>query len=117
MSSDKQPKRMTVKQIKHYTGKRVNSVKWQIPDGYERCAMTGKMYPDTLLEVSFPHTLFDRDMLLSNHIYVEDAEWLSQEGFELILMKLEQIGVDFYAVLDAEFDRILSIRSSHFLAA
>lgn len=108
---------MTAKQIAHLTGKRINLNKWHLPEEYELCELTGKMLPMSELEISFPHHLFDRDMLIENGIYVEDAAWLSEEGYGIILTTLENIGVDYWAVIDEYMTQICVNRQPRFFEA
>lgn len=76
-----------------FIGKRVDPSRWTIPAGYDRCEMTGKLYPHNQLEHTFRHWVFNRDFLAENGIYVEDAAWLSAEGYDLIMTKLDDLGV------------------------
>jgi hypothetical protein len=108
---------MTEAQAKHYTGKRVDLMKWQLPEGYETCELTGKLYPQSELEISFPHYLFDKKMLIANGIYVEDASWLSEEGYGIILTKLENIGVDYWQVIDDYLTEICVNRQPNYFEA
>lgn len=77
---------------------------WNIPDGYAICAMTGKFDRFENLSVTFPHHLFDRDFLKANGIYVEDADWLSAEGYDEIIDVLDRLGMlgAFYEALENE---------------
>lgn len=90
-------KTMTAKQIAHFIGKRVNSVTWQIPEGYALCAITGKFYATKDLEISFPHCNFTNEQLalLGRHGagWCEDAEWLSEEGFNQIMDRVRACGL------------------------
>lgn len=110
-------KHMTPGQIKHLTGKRVDLNKWHLPEGYWTCELTGKLYPEAQLECSFPHYLFDRDMLVANRIYVEDAAWLSNEGYEIILTKLKNIGVDYWKIIDDYLTEICANRQPNYFEA
>jgi hypothetical protein len=110
-------KHMTTGQIKHLTGKRIDLNKWYLPEGYEVCEITGKMHPVSELETSFPHYLFDREMLVTNRIYVEDAAWLSEEGYGIVLTKLGNIGVDYWQVIDDYMTEICANRQPNYFEA
>jgi hypothetical protein len=75
-----------------FEGKRIDTTKWVIPTGWRICRMTGKLLREDDLGVTFRHYLFDKSLLLANGCYVEDADWLSEEGFDLIMTKLEAAG-------------------------
>jgi hypothetical protein len=75
-----------------FEGKKVTVGKWIIPDGWAVCAMTGELYREADCLISFPHYRFDRQFLLDNDIYVEDAEWLSEKGYYQIVDVLERLG-------------------------
>ncbi len=90
-------KAMTPAQIAYYTGKRVDSTKWIIPEGYGFCAITGKMLPESELLVTFAHHHFTREQraLLGawGVGWCEDADWLSEEGYEVIMSRVEACGL------------------------
>ena len=94
----------TIHSIGAFTGKRIDPTKWTIPTGYERCEITGKLLPESELEITFQHYLFDKAFLTVNGIYCEDAAWLSQEGFDHILGTLDRLGV--YDAYRAAFDHL-----------
>lgn len=75
-----------------WIGKKVNPNKWQIPEGYQLCAKTGKMYAETSLWITFAHWFFDRSWLIEKGIMVEDAAWLSEEGYDEIMDVLKREG-------------------------
>lgn len=83
----------TIHAIGAFTGKRIDPTKWEIPSGYERCEITGKLHPESELEITFQHYLFDKAFLIATGIYCEDAAWLSEEGFDFILGTLDTLGV------------------------
>ena len=83
----------TIHSIGAFTGKRIDTTKWTIPAGYERCEITGKLLPESELEITFQHYLFDKAFLTSNGIYCEAAAWLSQEGYDFILGVLDDCDV------------------------
>jgi hypothetical protein len=89
-------KTMTPAQIAYYTGKRVDSVKWNIPDWYAKCSVTGKMYPEDAFTVSFPHMAFTDGQLKAlgpwGAGWVEHADWLSEEGYEILMRRVEALG-------------------------
>lgn len=91
-------KTMTAKQIAHFTGKRVDSVKWNIPDWYAQCSVTGKMYPEDAFTVSFPHMAFTQEQLKAlgpwGAGWVEHADWLSEEGYEILMRRVEALGYE-----------------------
>lgn len=98
-----QNQKRTMHHPESFTGKRIDSTKWIIPAGYERCEMTGKLFAERdLLDYSFAHYFFDRDFLIENRIYCEAAAWLSEEGYYLIIDTLDRLGVlaDYYAAWD-----------------
>jgi hypothetical protein len=87
----------TIRHPEAFVGKVVNANKWNIPEGYAQCAMTYKLFPYNQLEVTFDHTKFEKAFLISNHIYVECAEWLSEEGYFEIMGVLQKVGkYDYY---------------------
>lgn len=90
-------KAMTPVQARYLTGKRVDSMKWIIPDGYGFCAITGKMLPESELLVTFAHHHFTREQrsLLGawGVGWCEDADWLSEEGYEVIMTRVEVCGL------------------------
>jgi hypothetical protein len=89
-------KTMTQAQIAYLTGKRVDSNKWIIPDWHAKCAVTGKMYPEDAFAISFPHHAFTREQL--NDLggwgvgWVEDADWLSEEGYDILMARVDALG-------------------------
>lgn len=77
-----------------FVGKRIDMyTAWNIPDGYAVCAMTGKFDRCENLSVTFPHYLFDKTFLKTHGIYVEDADWLSAEGYDEIIDVLDRLGM------------------------
>ena len=74
-------KKHTIKTPSKWIGKKVDTNKWSIPQGYHLCAKTGKLFAEDDLLVTFAHWLFDRSWLVAKGIMVEDADWLSEEGF------------------------------------
>lgn len=95
-----------------FIGKRIDSTKWIIPDGYWRCEMTGKLYAEAdLINYSFAHYFFSRHFLIANGIYCEAAAWLSEEGYDIIMGKLDNLGVldAYYAAWD-HYDDIINGR-------
>lgn len=88
-----QPTKRTIRNIDAFIGKRISSVHWVIPPGYATCEITGKLHPESALEVTFQHYLFDKEFLVTNHIYCEDAAWLSAEGYDFIIATLDRLGV------------------------
>lgn len=89
----------TIRNPQAFVGKVIDSTKWNVPEGYDKCEMTGKLHPYSALERTFEHHFFDRQFLIDNHIYCEDAAWLSDEGYDLIIAKLDELGV-----LDAYYE-------------
>jgi hypothetical protein len=89
-------KTMTAKQIAYFIGKRVDSVKWNIPEGYGFCAITAKFMPESELLVTFAHHHFTKAQRAELGAYgvgwCEDAEWLSEEGYEQIMSRVEACG-------------------------
>lgn len=83
----------TIRNVAAFVGKVVDSTKWNIPNGYFKCEMTGKLFAEADLEHTFNHHFFNREFLVSNHIYCETAAWLSAEGYDIIMAKLEDLGV------------------------
>lgn len=86
-------RQMTEAQAKALTGKRIDPNKWKLPEGFKTCAMTGKLHPECALECSFSHWAFERSFLIEHGICIEDADWLSEEGYDLIMAKLESLGL------------------------
>lgn len=91
-------KKRTMKTPAAFVGRRVNPDKWNIPAGYGLCRMTQKLHHEDDLLVTFAHWKFEKQFLLDNGIYVEDAEWLSEAGYDLIMDKLEALGMTAYYV-------------------
>jgi len=87
------PTKRTIHTIGAFVGKQIDPTKWEIPSGYERCEITGKLHPESELEITFQHYLFDKAFLTANGIYCEDAAWLSAEGFDHILGVLDDCDV------------------------
>jgi hypothetical protein len=79
--------------IAAFVGKRIDANRWAIPEGYRLCAKTWKLHPESRLERSFAHWVFPREFLLQHGIYVEDADWLSDEGHDEIMSVLECLGL------------------------
>lgn len=77
-----------------FTGKIVDSTKWIIPDGYATCAVTGKFYPFDQLSITFAHWVFSRDFRIQHDLNCEDADWLSEEGYYILMSKLQQLGLE-----------------------
>lgn len=82
----------TMHNPEYFEGKRISVGKWNLPDGWDVCAYTGRLHRWDDLMVTFPHTRFDRQWLLDHNLYVEDAEWLSVEGWDQMVAKLEALG-------------------------
>ncbi len=87
------PAKRTIKTPAAYQGKRLDPNKWTMPSGWGLCRMTGKFLPFEQLENTFPHHAFDKSVLVENGIYIEDADLLSDEGFDQIMAVLEKIGL------------------------
>ena len=97
MSKQRTTVKRTMRNPEAFVGKMIDSTKWNIPEGYERCELTGKLYREDDMTVSFPHYFFDKAFLREHRIYVEDAAWLSDEGYDIIMATLEKLGMmDFY---------------------
>lgn len=88
----------TMRHPERFVGKRVDSTRWLIPDGYVQCAFTGKLCREDDALVTFDHWAFSREERLAMRIWhVEDASWLSEEGYDAILAVLETHGkLDYY---------------------
>lgn len=86
-------KTMSAAQAAHLTGKRVNRDKWQLPDGFAVCAVTDKMLPESELLVTFQdgHLTAERWALVGPRI--EDADWLSEEGYGLLMDRVGAAGL------------------------
>lgn len=72
-----------------FVGKKLDTTKWNMPEGWNVCAKTGKFMNENDLCNTFSHYLYEKAFLISNNIYVEDAAWLSDEGYDEIMMVLE----------------------------
>ncbi len=95
-----------IKNPEKHIGKRVNPNKYVIPEGYVLCAMTGKFYAERDAEISFAHWAFDSKWLRQRHIYIEDADWLSQDGYDRIMDVLKDEGVyDRYSEIACGFEK------------
>lgn len=94
-----------------FVGKHVDSTKWIIPAGYERCAMTGKLHAEADLERTFFHYAFPKAFLVANGIYVEDAAWLSDEGYDLIEATLDRLGLleAYRAWFDGDMQTVIAV--------
>lgn len=75
-----------------FIGKKINLNKWNLPEGYNVCEKTRKFYAESDLGVTFAHHTFDRNWLIEKHIYIEDAAWLSAEGYDEIMDVLKREG-------------------------
>jgi|SRR5690606_30535927 hypothetical protein len=84
----------TIRNPEKWIGKRVDSTKWIIPDGYWKCAMTGKLYREDQLTITFFHWAFTREFRIQHGLTVEDADWLSEEGYDLLMLKLQELGLE-----------------------
>jgi hypothetical protein len=89
-------KTMTPAQVKHYTGKVIDRNKWELPDDYDVCVVTGKMFHYSAFEVSVDPILYP-EIKAAIGYRVEDADCLSDEGFDVIL---DAMGVDFWGYFD-----------------
>lgn len=89
-----------------FIGKRIDPLRWEIPAGYHLCRKTGKLHHEDDLLVTFDHTRFERSFLREHGILVEDAEWLSEEGYDEIMDVLERLGLRDYYINGGEFPGI-----------
>lgn len=101
------PKQQAKRQMRNpqaHVGKVIRSGRWQIPDDYACCAMTGKLHRTANLECTvYVREVFGKQFLLDNGIYVEEADWLSEEGYGQIMDILYRLDLyDFY--IKASFD-------------
>lgn len=96
-----------IRNVNAFVGKLIDFSKWVVPAGYSCCEMTGKLFAEKDA-VSFQHWMFNRDFLKANGIYVEDAAWLSPEGYDAIMDTLDRLNVldAFYEGWDHEQDFI-----------
>lgn len=77
-----------------WVGKRVDGVLWDIPEGYVRCAITHKLCREQDAYIScYVRFFVDRTILSANGIYVEEADWLSEEGYCIVLDTVERLGL------------------------
>lgn len=77
-----------------WIGKRVDGIKWAIPDGFVKCAITNKLYRERDAYLScYVRFFIDRSVLSVNGIYVEEADWLSEEGYHIVLDTIERLGL------------------------
>ena len=60
------------------------------------------MHEDNLT-ASFFHCAFDRDFLIEHNIYIEDADWLSSDGYDEIMTTLENLGIDYVESVEAYY--------------
>lgn len=111
------PKKRTMRNPQAFIGKRVDSTKWNIPEGYSPCAMTGKLHPESDLTITFNHWAFDREFRIQNGINVYDAEWLSEEGYDLLMIRLQELGLEEAyheaTLYDMTVDAYLSMKESN----
>lgn len=88
----------TMRNPEAFIGKAVDTRKWNIPgldDRYAICRYTGKLFDCWNTGATFNHHAFNRDWLINNGLYVEDAEWLSDEGFDQMMMQFDKLGIDY----------------------
>ena len=77
-----------------FVGKVVDGVFWAVPEGYVKCAITGKLHKEEDAYIScYVRFAFSREFLSSNGIYVEEADWLSEEGYDIVISTLDRLGV------------------------
>lgn len=88
------PAKRVMRNPERFIGKRINGLIWSEPDGYCRCAITGKFHrqDDAMISCYVRHFI-DRKVLSANGIYVEEADWLSQEGYDIVLSTIERLGL------------------------
>ena len=83
----------TMKNPSKWEGKKISRAKWTIPEGYQVCAWTGKLYREEKLMITFSDWRLSNEFLAENHIAVCDADWLSDEGFREIMDILKAAGM------------------------
>lgn len=86
------PAKLTMHNPHQFVGKRIDPNRWEIPPNYARCAMTGKLHPIDALVITFRHHIFQWDWLVAHGIAIEDAAWLSNEGYDQIMDVLKREG-------------------------
>lgn len=94
----------TIRNPQKFIGKKLNPGKWNLPESYVLCAKTGKLCKEADAIITFSHWMFNRKFLTANNIYVEDAQWLSEEGYDEIVAVLERTGK--YDEYRSAFDHI-----------
>ena len=82
----------TIQNPEYFEGKIIDTTKWIMPPGWNVCAKTGKFMNEDNLCNTFSHYLYEKTFLIDNGIYIENANWLSDEGYEEIIITLETIG-------------------------
>lgn len=83
----------TIRQPEKFVGMRVDTNKWVIPAGYVLCAKTHKLVAEKNALITFNHHLFSRAFFARVGWYVEDADWLTEEGWSEIQRDLEAAGL------------------------
>lgn len=87
-------RKRTMRHPEKWLGRRVDFTKWIVPDGYVRCEFTGKLCRENEALVTFDHWALTRDQRVQLGIWhVEDASWLSDEGYDGIMSLLERAGL------------------------
>jgi hypothetical protein len=77
-----------------WIGKRVNGLTWAVPDGFVKCAITHKLCRENDAFIScYVRFFIERAVLSANGIYVEEADWLSEEGYSIVLDTVERLGL------------------------
>lgn len=89
-----QPARRQMHNPEAFVGKVVDTTKWDVPDGYAICACTGKLFPESQLLITFDHLAFDRQFRIEHGLTVEDADWLSEEGYFELMDILQRLGLE-----------------------
>lgn len=96
----------TMRNPEKFVGKRIDRTKWILPEDFDLeyavCAYTGQVFRQREGD-SFPDFLFERSWLKANGLCVEAAEWLSAEGYELMISKIALLGLDINEAWEAHW--------------
>ena len=81
----------------YFEGKRMNPNKWIIPQGWNLCEQSDRLYREEDLLLTFFDWVFPCQWLRDRNIYVEDASWLSQAGYdEIVDILVSEEKFDYY---------------------
>lgn len=94
----------TIRHPEKWVGKRIDLNKWQLPEDYTVCRWTGEVM-HVHHGVSWPDFIFDWGWLKAHGLNIDAAEYLSKRGYDQMVQRLADLGVDIYQMWDAWWDR------------